>query len=194
KVLNALEANSLRESTIVVFWSDHGFHLGENSLWAKTSNFELDARVPMIIATPGREGGRRTNALVELLDVYPTLVDLCGLPAIDALEGKSLRPILDDSSATIKDAAFTWHPRPPYPTNKDPLMAMGYSMRTDRYRYTEWRSPKGSQVIAHELYDHKNDPSEIINIAPENADVVRQLSDQLKAKFPDGAGIHKRDL
>ena len=194
KVLNALEANGLRDSTIVVFWSDHGFHLGENSLWAKTSNFELDARVPLIIVTPGREGGRRTDALVELLDVYPTLVDLCGLPANDELEGKSLRPILDDSAAMVKNAAFTWHPRPPYPTDKDQLTAMGYSMRTDRYRFTEWRDPKGSQVIAHELYDHQNDPSETVNIASENADLVRELSSQLKAEFPDGAGIHKRDL
>ncbi|MEX2315572.1 MAG: sulfatase, partial [Pirellulales bacterium] len=142
KVLDALDRLNLRDKTIVVFWSDHGYHLGEHALWAKTSNFELDARVPLIIAAPDRPGGRRCDALVELLDLYPTLADLCGLKPPDDLEGKSLRPLLDDPTTTLKTAAITQHTRPAYPSADEPIQAMGYSMRTDRFRYAEWRDVK----------------------------------------------------
>ncbi len=165
KVIDELDRLGLRKRTIIVFWSDHGFHLGEHSLWAKTSNFELDARVPMIIATPHHKSGQRTEALSELLDLYPTLADLCGLKAAENLEGKSLRPVLDDPAATVKKAAETQHTRPAYPRAKTPLKAMGYSMRTDRYRYTEWRSVKDGSIMARELYDHQADPRETVNLA-----------------------------
>ncbi|QNN25397.1 sulfatase [Planctomycetales bacterium ZRK34] len=178
RVVGELDRQGLADNTIIVFWSDHGYHLGEHALWAKTSNFELDARVPMIIATPDRPGGRRTNALVELLDLYPTLADLCSLPVPSHVEGKSLRPVLDDPQAAIKSAAFTWHCRPAYPNYKDPLKAMGYSIRTDRFRYTEWRDIHDQHVIARELYDHTEDPSETINLAsrPAYAQTVQQLA------------------
>ena len=144
--------------TIIVFWSDHGFHLGEHALWAKTSNFELDARVPLIIATPKHPAGQRTDAIVELLDLYPTLSDLCGLVAPKNLEGRSLRPLLEDPSKTVKPAGFTWHPRPAYPPPGGNPEAMGYSMRTNRYRYTEWREFQKGKILARELYDHQTDP------------------------------------
>jgi len=181
KVLAELDRLGLRESTVVVFWSDHGYHLGEHSLWAKTSNFELDARVPLIIDAPGHEDGRRTDALVELLDLYPTLVDLCGLPSADHLQGVSLRPLLEDTSQTVKQAAFTWHPRPAYPPAGKPPEAMGYSMRTDRYRYTEWRDLESGEIVARELYDHTVDPAETVNRAGDaaRAGTVRKLSEQL---------------
>ena len=180
KVLDALDAQGLTENTVVVFWSDHGFHLGENGLWAKTSNFELDARVPMIIATPGQTKPARTRSLVELVDLYPTLADLCSLPA-PPLDGVSLKPILENPAATVKTAAHTWHPRPAYPRAGEDPKAMGYSVRTDRYRYTEWREFSDDSVIARELYDHRTDSDETQNLAArrENAELIQQLSAEI---------------
>ena len=184
KVIDELDRLGLAKDTIIVFWSDHGFHLGEHGLWAKTSNFEYDARVPMIIATPDGTGGRRSSALVELLDLYPTLADLCGLSAPTNLEGTSLRPVLEDPRATVKPAAFTWHPRPAYPPNGKNPEAMGYSVRTNRYRYTEWRNYQTGKVVARELYDHQQDGAEtrnIINNPPDTQSfetTVKLLQDQ----------------
>ncbi|MBI1373380.1 MAG: sulfatase-like hydrolase/transferase [Phycisphaera sp.] len=181
KVVGELDRLGLADNTIIVFWSDHGYHLGEQTLWAKTSNFELDARVPMIIVTPDRAGGRRTDAIVELLDVYPTLADLCDVTPPDDLEGVSLRPVLDDPAATIKPAAFTWHCRPAYPSANEPIKAIGYSMRTARHRYTEWRDVHDGHVIARELYDHSDDPRETVNIAghAEQSATVERLAKEL---------------
>jgi iduronate 2-sulfatase len=182
RLLDELDRLKLRDNTLIVFWSDHGFHLGEHSLWAKTSNFELDARVPLIIATPqvehrlSKNAGQQTEALVELLDLYPTLVDLCNLPQPDHLEGKSLRPVLDDDPMTqVKSGAFTWHPRPAYPAAGVEPNVMGHSMRTDRFRYTEWRKFGTNEIVARELYDHDNDPHETINVA-NNAQFAEPLS------------------
>ncbi len=183
KVLDELDRLALRDSTIIVLWSDHGYHLGEHALWAKTSNFELDARVPLIIATPDHKPSQRTDAIVELLDLYPTLADLCGLPAPTSLEGVSLRPVLEDPTKSVKPAAFTWHPRPAYPPGQSDPDAMGYSMRTDRYRYTEWRDFKTGHPVARELYDHAVDPRETVNIAA-SASVVEALSKLLAETLP----------
>ena len=181
KVLQSLDDLGLRENTIVVLWSDHGFHLGEHGLWAKTSNFELDARVPLIIATPDHQVGQRTNSIVELLDIYPTLVDLCGLKPPHKLAGRSLRPILEDPRATVKRVALTQHPRPAYPQTGQSPDAMGYSIRTDRYRYTEWRDFASKAIIARELYDHQSDPGETENLAESDEcnEVVQQLETDL---------------
>ncbi len=165
KLLGELERLGLADRTLVVFWSDHGFHLGEHGLWGKTSNFELDARVPLILAPPGyRNGGVKTEALAELLDLYPTLLDLCGLPPARDVDGVSLRPVLDDPQASVRPAAYTQHPRPAY--YKAVPDAMGVSVRTDRYRYTQWRDFGGGQIVASELYDHQRDPQETRNLAP----------------------------
>ena len=181
KVLNELDRLGLSENTIIVLWSDHGFHLGEHALWAKTSNFELDARVPLIIAAPGHRPGQRTNSLAELLDLYPTLADLCDLPAPRDLEGKSLQRVLKDPRARVKTAAFTQHPRPAYPPTGQNPAAMGYSMRTDRYRYTEWRDFKTGDVVARELYDHAHDPRETVNLAGKkgHASTLKKLQTQM---------------
>jgi iduronate 2-sulfatase len=164
KVLDELDRLDLTGRTIVVFWSDHGFHLGEHGLWCKTSNFELDARVPLIVAAGTRESekAKKTDALVELLDLYPTLIDLCELPHTDGLEGVSLRPLLEQRSISVKSAAFTQHPRPAYYEGRPDVM--GCSARTDRYRYTEWREFQTGVVVARELYDHRDDPDETRNL------------------------------
>lgn len=164
RVLDELEKTGLREKTIVVFWSDHGLHLGEHGLTRKTTAFELDAHVPLIISTPDHRPDQRTNALVELLDLYPTLADLCGLDAPKNLEGRSLKPILEDPEAEVKSVALTQTPRPNYPRGKPPK-TMGYSIRTPRYRYTEWRDFTTGNVQARELYDHQTDPAETKNLA-----------------------------
>jgi iduronate 2-sulfatase len=185
KVVDELGRLGLADSTLVIFWSDHGFELGEHGLWGKTSNFELDAQVPLIIAMPGmQQAGRRTRSLVELLDLFPTLVDLCGLPAKPGLQGVSLRSILDDPRVALKSAAFTQHPRPAHIV--DAGDAMGYSMRDDRYRYTEWRDWKTGNVLATELYDHATDPDETMNLAPkpDRAATVKALAARLAEQSP----------
>jgi iduronate 2-sulfatase len=163
RVLEALDSLGLQRNTIVVFWSDHGLHLGEHGLWSKTTVFELDSRVPLIIAAPNQTGGQRTDALVELLDLYPTLADLCGLQAPDKLQGVSIVPLLDDPKQTVKSAALTQTPRPNYPRGKLPE-TMGYSIRAGHFRYTEWRNFQSGEVQARELYDPRQDPIEMVNV------------------------------
>ena len=191
KVMAALKDQGLLENTVFVFWGDHGYHLGEHGLWAKTSNFELDARVPLIIATPNsKQHGTRSTALVEMLDLFPTLNALCGLPAAPGLEGTILAPILDDAQATVKPAAFTQHPRPAYPDrtpDKQPTH-MGYSVRTDGWRYTEWRDWKTGAITSRELYPHTDDGSQpelenAIDRAPDAA-ALEEARKLLHVQFP----------
>ncbi|MBT5168946.1 MAG: sulfatase [Opitutales bacterium] len=163
KVIAELEALDLRDDTIIVFWSDHGLHLGEHGLTRKTTAFELDAAVPMIVVTPEHGRGQRTEALVELMDVYPTLLELCGLEASHRLEGRSLVSLLKDPESDFKSAVLTQTPRPNYPKGKLPEV-MGYSVRTDRFRYTEWRDFETGSVLDKELYDHGSDPLETVNV------------------------------
>ena len=167
KVIGELDRLGLRENTVIVFWSDHGYHLGEHGLWAKTSNFELDARVPLIISSPDSRPGQQSPAMVELLDIYPTLADLCDLDAPVELEGVSLKPLLENPRGFVRHYALTQHPRPAYPANGEDPEAMGYSIRSPRYRYTEWRDFKSGEVLARELYDHNKDPAETRNLAGE---------------------------
>jgi len=191
KVLDELDRLALRDRTIIVLWSDHGFHLGEHGLWSKTTCFELDARVPLIVATPDHPGGQRAEGLVELVDLYPTLADLCGLAPPEDLAGTSLRPILEDPAAEVKDVAITQNPRPPYCRGKDPKV-MGYSIRTGRFRYTEWRRFDDGRAVARELYDHAEDPRETVNVAerPEHQASVKRLAKRLDeaVEFP-GNGL-----
>ncbi len=171
RLLDAVEENGLMEKTIIVFWSDHGYFLGEKGLWYKRKAFERSAKMPLIIAAPGLAKNGATLEPVELLDLYPTLADLCGLTPPDNLEGASLRPLLSDpDNAKWEKPAVTqiWHsPK-----------AWGYSLRTDRWRYTEWLEGEAGR----ELYDHENDPEEITNLASDEskAELIEQLSAQLK--------------
>jgi iduronate 2-sulfatase len=174
KVLDELERLGLNERTIITFAGDHGYHLGEHGLWGKTSNFELDARVPLFIAAPGiSKSDTKTDALSELVDLFPTLIELCSLPKPAGLEGSSLVPVLRDPSASVDAAAFTQHPRPAY-YDREPggqPSTMGYSVRTKDVRYTEWRDWKTKEVTARELYDAAQEPAELINVIdkPEHA-------------------------
>jgi uncharacterized sulfatase len=174
-VLATLDELNLWRNTIVVFYSDHGYHLGEHGgMWHKMSLFEPSARVPLIVAAPAAAGnGQSCQRVVELLDVYPTLVDLCGLPADSALAGRSLRPLLADPAATWSDAAFTQVRRGD---------VLGRSVRTARFRYTEWN--EGRQGA--ELYDHAADPRELVNLAGarEFADEQAQLRALLRRQSP----------
>lgn len=189
KVLDALAASGVAERTIVSFISDHGYHIGEHTLWGKTSNFELDAHVPMLIHAPGVSAdGQRTQALVELLDLFPTFVELCGLPAPEGLEGVSLTPVLRDPTQSVKAAAFTQHPRPAYfdrTPSKRPG-TMGVSVRTDRGRYTEWRDWTSGETVARELYLAADEPLETRNVVddPSAAAVVSELAARLQSQFP----------
>ena len=186
-ILDALDSTGLADETIVVFTSDHGFHIGEHTLWGKTSNFELDARVPLIIASPGHRGshGRTTDALVELVDLYPTLADMAGItegmPA--NLDGLSLSPLLIDPTSTVKEAALTQHQQPFYGSAKN-WRQYGRSIRTERWRYTEWESISDGQLMARELYDHDNDPGESRNLAglSEYRATVDRLSVRLRQR------------
>lgn len=177
RVLAELERLGLASNTIVVFWSDHGFHLGEHNLWGKTSNYELDTRVPLIVAAPGvsRRGGRAPG-LAELLDLYPTLAELCGLPAPPGAEGRSLVPQLRDPQQPGKDLAVSQHPHPSY----GKATHMGYALRTARYRYVVWRDITTGAVAERELYDHVTDPAESRNRVddPAHGQAVRELETQ----------------
>jgi iduronate 2-sulfatase len=189
KVLDALEKSGGMDRTIVVFASDHGYHVGEHSLWGKTSNFELDARVPLLIAAPGfGKAGQKTESLAELVDLFPTLVELCSLPKPPGLEGTSLTPILRDPAAVVKPGAFTQHPRPMY-YDREPSKtpeSMGVSVRTPLVRYTEWRDWKTGQTIARELYDATADPAEMKNAinTPSLASAQREAEALLAKQFP----------
>lgn len=178
RVLAALKQSGLESRTIVVFWSDHGFHLGEHGLWAKATNYEADTRVPLIIVRPGQvPAGVASGALVELLDLFPTLADLCGMKPPAGLEGRSLRPWLDEPARGGREAAFSQFARP-WIYRAQPAQ-MGYAVRTATHRYVEWRTFGTADVVARELYAYRGDELfETENIAddPREAARVRTLA------------------
>ncbi len=185
RVLDELDRLDLSENTIVVFWSDHGYHLGEHGLFTKMTNFELGTRVPLLLRVPGmKTAGQKTRALVELVDLYPTLAELAGLPLPQHLEGASLVPLIENPARSWKKAAFSQYLRKGSKTGmgKGPLSFDGRSLRTDRWRYTEWKDADG-QLLGSELYDHASDPEENCNLAsdPAHAATVQELAAQLQA-------------
>ena len=156
KVLGALDRLGLADNTIVVLWGDHGFALGDAGRWCKGTNFELDTRVPLLIRVPGQpRPGAPTRAIVEYVDVYPTLAELAGLPPPAYLPGRSLTPILRDPAAPGREFALSQFSRP---FNAGAPEAMGYSIRTATHRYTRWVSWPARETTAEELYDY-GDPA-----------------------------------
>ena len=183
RLLDALERLDLSDNTIVVFVSDHGYHLGHHGLWQKGDLFEGSVRVPLIVAAPeGLQKGSGTEALVELVDLYPTLVDLAGLPAPEHLKGPSLRPILEDTDRPGRAAALTvgWSRAAWMHPEMSNRSVMGYSIRTQRFRYTEW---DGGNAGA-ELYDYEVDPMEIDNLVgdPIYADTLARLKRLIESR------------
>jgi arylsulfatase A-like enzyme len=150
RVLEALERNGLADDTIVVLWSDHGYHLGEKQITGKNTLWDRSTRVPLIFAGPGVKQGQRSGRATELLDMYPTLSELCGLEIPDHLEGLSLVPQLKDANAPRSRPAITTH-------NHD-----NHAVRTERWRYIRYAD--GSE----ELYDMVNDPNEFTNLAADS--------------------------
>jgi uncharacterized sulfatase len=182
RLLDALDRLGLSDDTIVVFWSDHGYHLGEhNGVWQKRTLFEQGARAPLIIRAPGMTGnGTACRSVVEFVDIYPTLTSLAGIDSPSDLDGRDLTPLLRDPLAPWDGLAVTQVLRPA--DNRLPEPVMGCSIRTDRWRYTEWAG--GDAGL--ELYDHHSDPMEFHNLAVEPDEaataVIRRLRPLLDAR------------
>ena len=181
RVLAELDRLGLRENTIVILWGDHGWKLGEHGAWCKHTNYELDARVPLIISVPGmKNAGGSTSALVEFVDIYPSLCELAGVPLPKHLEGTSFKPVLENPKLAWKTSAWSQYPR-----GSGGKQLMGYAMKTDRYRYVRWVNRKdASDVVAIELYDHEKDPAESVNVA--NDAKYSQVMQELGAQFEKG--------
>jgi len=163
KVVNELDKLGLRDNTIIVLWGDHGWQLGEHGLWCKHTNFENSLHSPLIVKAAGIKGGQKTDALVGFIDIYPSLCELAGLSKPKHLEGKSFVPLMKNPDRHWSESSFSrWRE--------------GESIKTDRYRYTEWTDENG-KIFARMLYDHKTDPAENKNIFkdPENKEVVHRL-------------------
>ena len=175
RVLDALDSLGLSDNTIVVFWSDHGYHLGEHGLWFKMSCFEESAKCPLIISVPGlKKAGQICRKPVELVDIYPTLAELTGLTPPSGLDGVSLTPLLKNPVAKWNHPAYTQVQRGNNP---------GHSVRTETWRYTEW----GFGEMGNELYDEIADPQELNNLAgdPAYADIVMEMKALLKIVHPE---------
>ena len=184
RLLDELERSGLRDDTIVVLWGDHGWKLGEHRSWCKMTNYEIDTRVPLIINAPNVKGnGQQCDRLIEFVDIYPTLCELAGLKIPHHLEGISAAALCEIPNRPWKKAAYSQFLREGIWTAPDGQEYMGYSIRTERYRYVEWMNWETKQYVAYELYDHTKDPQENINIAglPDNAQIVKKLSAMLKA-------------
>jgi iduronate 2-sulfatase len=188
-LLDALDSLGLRQNTIVVLWGDHGWHLGDHNLWCKHDNFEQAARAPLIISAPGLKPSR-TKALSEFVDVFPTLCELAGVPVPGHLQGRSQVPVMRKPRSRVKDYAVSQYPRTSDKAATQQRAyeqgdVMGYSIRTDRYRYTLWlrgayrsrRPLETAQVAGVELYDYRRDPKERINAADDAsyADVRQRM-------------------
>ena len=177
-VLDALGRLGLADDTVVVFTSDHGYHLGEHGLWQKRSLFEESARVPLVITAPGGRAGVVDGHAVELIDLAPTLCDLAGVPAPAGFEGRSLAPLVAGDAA----AAEAFPDRPAFTEVADLRGGgRGTSVRSGRWRYTLWNGGSAGR----QLYDHETDPEELENLAerPEHADTVRRLDGLLREQF-----------
>ncbi len=177
RLLNELKRLGLDKDTVVMFWGDHGWKLGDHGSWCKHSNFEIDTRAPMIVRAPDRSTGSHVSGLTEFVDMYPTLCELSDIPVPDHCEGQSLVPLVENPDRDWKQAAISQYPRGG--------SIMGYTLRTDTYRYTEWQDRNSGEIKARELYDHSASHEESANII-EQADksaTIDALSEQLASGY-----------
>ena len=166
RVIAKLEELNLADNTIIVVWGDHGWSLGEHTLWAKHSQFSIANDIPLIISAPNAQKSLRVASPAESVDIYPTLAGLAGFTAPHTVEGDDLTSVLTGKVASVKDAAYTrWR-------DSD-------TIRTERYHYTEWRRAKTGKVYDSMLFDHKNDPGETENVIAQNPEVVAELQKKL---------------
>lgn len=185
KLMAELKRTGLDKNTIVVLWSDHGYKLGEHGMWCKHTNFDLDTRVPLIIKTPQGKSGV-SQSFVELLDLYPTLMDLCGLEKPNFIEGTSLTNELQNPEQVFRTEAYSMYP------HRDQMIE--YSVVDKNYRYMQWVHLPTGEVRAEELFDHSIDRDENINISsyPEYAGVKKRMAAQLKSKWKMDASVLKK--
>lgn len=192
RLIEELKRLNLMENTIIVLWGDHGWKLGEHNGWGKMSNYDIDVHVPMIISgAKVKAKGKKTNALTEFVDIYPSLCEMAELPVPTHLQGKSFTPLLENPEKKWKSAVYSQYLLGRFgPPERRKHERMGYSIKTDQYRYIEWYSwnkelkTKGA-FLDQELYNHFIDPDENTNIAqdPENIKIIESLSIQLKNQF-----------
>ena len=189
RLLDELQRLGLAENTIIVLWGDHGWKLGEHNGWCKQTNYEIDTRVPLIISgAKVKAKGKQSDALTEFVDIYPTLCEVADFPIPNYLQGTSLVPLLDNPNKEWKTAAYSQFLLGRYGRTKTIKgEQMGYAIRTDQYRYVEWYNwlkdgKKKGDLLYQELFDHKTDPQENINLAnkPKYKETVELLSQQLK--------------
>jgi iduronate 2-sulfatase len=167
RVLDALDASEAADNTIVVLWGDHGWHLGDHGMWCKHTNYEQAARIPLIVSAPGRARGAKAAAMVETVDIYPTLAEFAGVAAPQQLDGVSFAPVLQTPTASARESVIHVYPR----GNR-----LGRAIRTERYRLVEWK-PIGAAAASaeYELYDYQDDPLETRNIASDQPEVTAKL-------------------
>ncbi|MES2437533.1 MAG: sulfatase [Verrucomicrobiota bacterium] len=183
RVLDELDRQNLWDNTIIVLWGDHGWHLGDHGIWTKHTNYEQANRIPLLIVAPGMKPGS-TRQLTETVDVYPTLAELAGLPkpaVPQPVDGLSLVPVLKDSSVKLRDHAYHCFPRGEG--------RIGRAIRTERYRFVEWKkpgAPAGEAKI--ELYDYQDDPTERQNLAAKNPEIVSELR-AILARHPEAEPV-----
>ena len=180
KLLIELEKQGLTNNTVIVLWGDHGWHLGDHGIWCKHSNFEQATHSPLMFSSPGTKQGIKNSSPTEFVDIFPTLCDLAGIDIPENVDGVSLKPILTGDSEKVKDFAISQYPR----GNR-----MGYSLRTERYRYTAWfeiefrkgEKATSKNLIAEELYDYETDYNETVNLADDKsyAKIRKELSVKL---------------
>ncbi len=167
KLLDELDRLELTDNTIVVLWGDHGWNLGEHTLWCKHSCYETSMQIPLIVSAPGIKGGQRRSGLIESIDLYPSLCELAGLSLPEHLQGRSFAPLMQNPQADWKMAAVG-------------RFGKGDTIRTDRFRFSAYTNAAG-KVISTMLYDHLTDPGENVNVVRDHA-VAGRLADELRQK------------